>query len=64
VAIGNHWFQWLCERDGVDALTYYPEAARRYRAPNLKPPFNLSARREAGFTAAELAALPNASSAL
>jgi len=64
VSIGNHWFQWLCQRDGVDALRYYPEAARRYRAPSLKPPFNVSARREAGFTAAELAALPNTLNAL
>ena len=59
VAIGNHWFHWLCERDGVDALTFYPEAARRYRAPSLKPPFNLTARREAGFTSEELAIFPN-----
>ena len=58
VAIGNHWFHWLCDRDGVDALVFYPEAARRYRAPSLKPPFNLAARREAGFTSAEIAALP------
>ena len=58
VAIGNHWFQWLCERDGVDGAAFYPKAALRYRAPSLKPPFNLVARRAAGFTAAEIAALP------
>lgn len=58
VAIGNHWFHWLCARDGVDALTFYPDAARRYRAPSLKPPFNLTARREAGFTSEELAIFP------
>ena len=58
VAIGNHWFQWLCQRDGVDGAAFYLEAALRYRAPSLKPPFNLVARRAAGFTAAEIAALP------
>jgi uncharacterized ferritin-like protein (DUF455 family) len=58
VAIGNYWFHWLCQRDGVEALTFYPQAARRYRAPDLKPPFNLHARKAAGFTAAELAAFP------
>ena len=58
VAIGNHWFQWLCQRDGVDGAAFYLEAALRYRAPSLKPPFNLAARRAAGFTAAEIAALP------
>jgi len=58
VAIGNHWFHWLCQRDGIDALVFCPQAALRYRAPSLKPPFNLAARRAAGFTPAEIAALP------
>ena len=58
VAIGNHWFHWLCQRDGIDALVFYPQAALRYRAPSLKPPFNLVARSAAGFTPAEIAALP------
>ena len=34
-----------------------PELAARYGAPRLRPPFNLEARRDAGFTAAEIAAL-------
>ena len=34
-----------------------PELAERYAAPRLHPPFNLDARRRAGFTAAELKAL-------
>jgi hypothetical protein len=59
VAIGNHWFQWLCRRDNINAVTFYTEAAIRYRAPALKPPFNLAARHAAGFTAAEIAALPH-----
>lgn len=59
VAVGNQWFQWLCERDCVDPLTFYPEAARRYHAPTLKPPFNTTARKAAGFTAAEIASLPS-----
>lgn len=58
VAIGNHWFHWLCQRDGIDPFVFYPQAAQRYRAPSLKPPFNLAARSSAGFTAAEIAALP------
>jgi uncharacterized ferritin-like protein (DUF455 family) len=32
--------------------------ARRHRAPRLHGPFNLEARRAAGFTQAELDALP------
>jgi len=60
VAIGNHWYRWLCERDGLDALAHYPQLARRYQAPRLKPPLNLAARRAAGFSEAELAWLDSA----
>lgn len=59
VAIGNHWYHWLCARDGLDPRTHYLQVAREHRAPRLKPPFNLAARREAGFTDAELDALPS-----
>jgi len=57
VAIGNRWFHWLCARNGQDPLALYPVLAERHRAPRPKPPFNLSARRAAGFDEAELAAL-------
>ncbi len=57
VAIGNHWYGWLCRRDGLDPVAIYPQMARRYQAPVLKGPFNLDARRAAGFTDEELAAL-------
>lgn len=57
VAIGNHWYRWLCARDGLDPLALYPVLAERYQAPRLRPPFNLAARRAAGFTEAENAAL-------
>jgi uncharacterized ferritin-like protein (DUF455 family) len=54
VAIGNRWYGWLCDRDGLDAVSYYAELARRHAAPRLRAPFNLEARRAAGFTALEL----------
>ena len=54
VAIGNHWYRWLCARDGLDAEAHYPELVRRYAAPKLRPPFNIEARRAAGFSEAEL----------
>ena len=57
VAIGNHWYRWLCEREGLDPVALYPELAQRYDAPRLHPPFNEVARRRAGFSAAELALL-------
>ena len=57
VAIGNHWYRWLCERDGLDAEAHYPVLARRYGAPRLRAPFNLAARRAAGFSETEIAGL-------
>jgi len=54
VAIGNRWYRWLCARDGLDPVACYPELARRYDAPRPRPPFNLEARRAAGFTPQEL----------
>jgi uncharacterized ferritin-like protein (DUF455 family) len=58
VAIGNHWYRWLCEREGLDPQLHYPALAQRYGAPRLKGPFNLEARSRAGFTPQELSALP------
>lgn len=58
VAIGNHWFHWLCERDALDADAFYAQAALAHGAPRLKPPFNIEARRRAGFSEQELRALP------
>jgi uncharacterized ferritin-like protein (DUF455 family) len=58
VAIGNHWFHWLCERDGHDPEVFYAQAAAQHGAPRLRPPFNLEARRRAGFSQAEIDALP------
>lgn len=60
VAIGNHWYRWLCERDGLQPEALYQELTVRYEAPRLKPPFNERARRAAGFTEAELAWLQQA----
>jgi uncharacterized ferritin-like protein (DUF455 family) len=57
VAIGNHWYRWLCERDGHDPEALYPQLVARYAAPRLRPPFNRQARRAAGFSDKEMAAL-------
>ena len=54
VAIGNHWYRWLCEQRGLDPLSHYAELAKRYDAPKLRPPFNTEARKRAGFTDTEL----------
>ena len=57
VEIGNRWYRWLCDLRGVEPLPTYRELARRHKAPALKGPFNLDARRRAGFTEAELVEL-------
>ncbi|MDR7294858.1 uncharacterized ferritin-like protein (DUF455 family) [Pelomonas aquatica] len=57
VAAGNRWYRFVCEQRGLDPITTYAELATRYQAPKLRAPFNLEARRAAGFDEAELAAL-------
>jgi uncharacterized ferritin-like protein (DUF455 family) len=57
VAIGNRWYRWLCERDGLDPVAHYAALVARHEAPKLRAPFNLEARRAAGFSAEELRAL-------
>ena len=54
VAIGNHWYRWLCEQRGLDPVALYGELVQRYDAPKHRPPFNHEARRRAGFTEVEL----------
>lgn len=54
VATGNHWYGVLCQQRGLDPVATYAELASRYGAPRLRGPFNLQARRAAGFTEAEL----------
>ncbi len=58
VAIGNHWYHWLCSRDNIESESFYAQMAQTHGAPRLKPPFNIEARRLAGFTEQELRALP------
>ncbi|MEN3278733.1 MAG: hypothetical protein V7631_4523 [Massilia sp.] len=55
VEIGNRWYRFLCEGRGLDPASTYDELTARYKAPVLKGPFNVDARRRAGFTDAELA---------
>lgn len=57
VAVGNRWFHWLCAERGLDPLSTFDALAREHRAPRLRGPFNLPARRAAGFGEDELAAL-------
>jgi uncharacterized ferritin-like protein (DUF455 family) len=54
VAIGNRWFSWLCMARGLEPEATFRQLLVDYDAPPLKPPFNLAARRKAGFSEPEL----------
>ncbi|OWW22426.1 ferritin-like domain-containing protein [Noviherbaspirillum denitrificans] len=57
VATGNRWFAWLCWERRLDPIATYAGLALLHKAPQPRRPFNLEARRAAGFTDAELAEL-------
>jgi uncharacterized ferritin-like protein (DUF455 family) len=57
VSIGNHWFNYLCQQRNVDPITTFTDLCQQYKAPVLRPPFNMEARRKAGFSELELAYL-------
>jgi uncharacterized ferritin-like protein (DUF455 family) len=42
---------------GLDPVPTYADLVAQYEAPKLRPPFNMDARRLAGFEEAELDAL-------
>jgi uncharacterized ferritin-like protein (DUF455 family) len=60
VEIGNRWYLYLCAQRGLEPVATYDALTVQYKAPVLKGPFNVEARRQAGFTEAELARLANA----
>jgi uncharacterized ferritin-like protein (DUF455 family) len=57
VSIGNYWFNYLCDKAALSPISTYRDLARQYRAPKLRGPFNLDARKQAGFTVEELSLL-------
>lgn len=57
VSIGNKWYRWLCEQRGLDPISTYAKLVEEYEPPKLRRPFNLEARRLAGFDEIELQAL-------
>jgi uncharacterized ferritin-like protein (DUF455 family) len=60
VEIGNRWYFYLCAQRGLEPVATYDALTAQYKAPVLKGPFNVEARRRAGFTDAELARLVDA----
>lgn len=57
VEVGNRWYSHLCQERGLEPRATFASLAAEYEAPTMRGPFNIDARRRAGFTDAELAAL-------
>lgn len=57
VAIGNRWFNYLCEQRGLEPDATYVDLLTEFNSLPRRGPFNLEARRAAGFSDAELANL-------
>ncbi|HEX7770611.1 MAG TPA: ferritin-like domain-containing protein, partial [Dokdonella sp.] len=57
VAAGSRWFAWCCEREGVEPQAEFRRLIERHMRGSLRGPFNVEARLEAGFSAAELRGL-------
>ncbi len=55
VAIGNHWFHYLCKERNVNPLDTFIELIDRHFDGELKGPFSVEMRRQAGFNNEELA---------
>lgn len=59
VALGHRWFIWACERQHQEPIAAYRRIAEQHHAPRLRPPFNIPARRAAGFFEEELTSWQN-----
>ncbi len=54
VEAGSRWFRYLCEQRGLDPETHYFELLNDYFKGGIRCPLHKEARRQAGFSEAEL----------
>jgi len=57
VAIGSHWFKYLCEQRGLDARSTFKQLVQDYMKGRLRGPFDELTRLQAGFSEQEMADL-------
>jgi len=57
VAIGNRWFRYCCDQRGLDTVSTFTDLLAEFYPKGLMGPYNMVAREQAGFTAAELSLL-------
>ncbi len=55
VAIGNRWFNEVCNNEMREPIEAFEYCLREYTAPQPRSPFNFKARAQAGFSEEELA---------
>ena len=53
----NYWYRHLCQQQHLHPMQHYEHLLLQYKAPKIQPPFNLTARRQAGFSPEELTQL-------
>lgn len=54
VALGSHWFHWVCDQRGLDAKASYFALVGEHLPGLLRKPLNHRLRAEAGFSSEEL----------
>lgn len=54
VAIGNRWYNFLCDQQGLDPIAAFEKCLADFNAPSPRSPFNYPAREQAGFSAEEM----------
>lgn len=59
VAIGSRWFSYACELENMPPEETFQDLLKEFMAGQLRGPFELEARKKAGFSDAELKALQN-----
>ncbi len=60
VAAGSRWFKYLCEKRGLEPESTFRELLAQYMTGRVKGPLHREARRQGGFSEAELAYLESA----
>lgn len=57
VEIGSNWFRYCCEQRGLQAEPVFLDLLKNYFDGQLRGPFNVAARMQAGFSQAEMDAI-------
>ncbi|PJA33463.1 MAG: DUF455 domain-containing protein, partial [Zetaproteobacteria bacterium CG_4_9_14_3_um_filter_53_7] len=57
VEVGNRWYNFLCTERGLEPVPCFLQLLDQYYPRGLYGPFNIDARRDAGFSESEIALL-------